>query len=136
MTNILQAAVSTNIASVAVCALGSGIFGWDAQLVREVLVRATFAWERGRVIRPCTALTVVFFDRSSAGTDFFLQAVQTAIVDSEARAAAHPPVLAITHFQLSTADLAYVRDQVRDQRVGVGGGGCQWGGGKCNNWNS
>ena len=110
MTNILQAAVSTNIASVAVCALGSGIFGWDAQLVREVLVRATFAWERGRVIRPCTALTVVFFDRSSAGTDFFLQAVQTAIV--EARAAAHLPVLAIPHFQLSTADLAYVRDQV------------------------
>jgi O-acetyl-ADP-ribose deacetylase (regulator of RNase III) len=87
MTNILHAAVDTNITSVAVCALGSGIFGWDAKLAREVLVRATFAWERERVIRPCTALTVVFFDLSRTGTDFFCAALQTAIIDA-ARATA------------------------------------------------
>ena len=64
MTNVLHAAVATNITSVAVCALGSGIFGWDAKLAREVLVRATFAWECARLTRPCTVITVVFFDMS------------------------------------------------------------------------
>jgi len=111
MTNILHAAVATNITSVAVCALGSGIFGWDAKLAREVLVRATFAWERARLTRPCTVITVVFFDMSHTGTAFFGTAVSTAL--REARAAARAPLLPIPSIELSTADSLCVRDQVK-----------------------
>ena len=111
MTNVLHAAVATNITSVAVCALGSGIFGWDAKLAREVLVRATFAWECARLIRPCTVITVVFFDMSHAGTVFFSTAVSTAL--REARAAARAPLLPIPSIELSTADSLCVRDQVK-----------------------
>ena len=46
MTSILDTAAATNINSVAVCALGSGIFGWNDKLAREVLVRATVHWEQ------------------------------------------------------------------------------------------
>jgi hypothetical protein len=109
MTNVLQATVATNITSVAVRALGSGIFGWDAKLAREVLVRATFAWERARLIR--ALITVVFFDMSHAGTDFFGTAVSTAL--REARAAARAPLLPIPSIELSTADSLCVRDQVK-----------------------
>ena len=111
MTNVLHAAVATNITSVAVCALGSGIFGWDAKLAREVLVRATFAWECARLIRPCTVITVVFFDMSHTGTAFFGTAVSTAL--REARAAARAPLLPIPSIELSTADSLCVRDQVK-----------------------
>ena len=111
MTNVLHAAVATNITSVAVCALGSGIFGWDAKLAREVLVRATFAWERARLTRPCTVITVVFFDMSHTGTAFFGTAVSTAL--REARAAARAPLLPIPSIELSTADSLCVRDQVK-----------------------
>ena len=87
MTSILDTAAATNINSVAVCALGSGIFGWNDKLAREVLVRATVHWEQARA--RCTALTVVFYDRTSEGAELFRAALHGASAD-RALAAAPP----------------------------------------------
>ena len=61
--------------------------------------------------RPCTVITVVFFDMSHTGTAFFGTAVSTAL--REARAAARAPLLPIPSIELSTADSLCVRDQVK-----------------------